>query len=307
MEPLDATPSKRNWLRNSLIVLLKTITYLVVVGLGMYAGMGLVTSLTPDTTLATMAQTDLFDWKMLNIQYLGLSIGVVLSTLLYRYFVDDKPYRSLGLGIDRLSKETLVGIVWAVGILTASFVIVWAMNGVEIVQTEKLGLGLWGYLSWFFLVAIVEEFVFRGYLLQMMTEHLNYTIAIILTSIGFAIIHLGNAHFTWIAFCNLTLGGVFMALLYLKYQSLYAPIGFHWLWNYFQGNILGFGVSGNDVLGVLQISVEGPHWLSGGQFGLEGSIFTCILLGIASIYLWSSSRQQLEAIAWKEEVGPAIA
>jgi len=307
MEPLDVPPNTRNWLRNSLIVLLKTITYLVVVILGMIAGMGTISVLSPDSNLATISQTDFFDWKMLNIQYLGLSFGVVVSTLLYRYFVDDSPYHSLGLGFNKLSKELIIGISWAVGILTVAFFIVWIANGVDILQTEKLGIGLLGYLSFFFLVAIVEEFVFRGYLLQMMTEHLNYTIAILLTSIGFALIHLGNAHFTWIAFCNLTLGGVVMALLYLKYQSLYAPIGFHWLWNYFQGNILGFGVSGNDVLGVLQISVEGPDWLSGGQFGLEGSIFTCILLGITSIYLWSSNRQQLEAIAWKEEVGPAIA
>ena len=81
-----------------------------------------------------------------------------------------------------------------------------------------------------------------------------------------------------------------MALLYFKYQSLYAPIGFHWLWNYFQGNILGFGVSGNDVLSVLQLSVEEPDWLSGGKFGLEGSIFTCILLGVAILFLWKNLR-----------------
>lgn len=307
MESIDTRPPQKNWWKNMLIVLLKTITYLLVVGLGMIAGMGLVTTLSPDSNLAAMSQTDLFDWKMLNIQYIGLSLGVVVSTLLYRYFVDDKKYHSLGLGFNKLGKELIIGITWAVGILAVAFIIVWVFNGVKILQTEKLGIGLLGYLSFFFLVAIVEEFVFRGYLLQMITEHLNYKVAIILTSFGFAVIHLGNAHFTWIAFCNLTLGGVLMALLYLKHQSLYAPIGFHWLWNYFQGNILGFGVSGNDVLGVLQISVERPDWLSGGRFGLEGSIFTCILLGIAIFYLWFSNRQELEAIAWKKEVGPAIA
>ncbi len=307
MESFSTVPPTRNWWKNLLIVLLKTITYLVVVALGMIAGMGLVTTLFANSEYATMAQTDFYNWKALNVQYLGLSIGVVISTLLYRYFVDDKRYDTLGLGVNKLGKEMGVGIVWAIGILAVSFIIIWGLKGVEVLQLGQMGVGLLGYLSFFFLVAIVEEFVFRGYLLQMLTEHLNYTIAILLTSLGFAVIHLTNDHFTWLSFCNLTLGGVLMALLYLKYKSLYAPIGFHWLWNYFQGNILGFGVSGNDVLGVLQISVNEPHWLSGGKFGLEGSIFTCILLAVVIIYLWYSSRQDLEAIAWKKELDPAIA
>lgn len=307
MESTNAVSSKRNVWRNILMVLLKTITYIVVVALGMVAGMGVITTVFPDTNLATMAQSDLFDWKMLNYQYIGLALGVVSSTLLYRYFVDDKKFQSLGLSFNKIGKEGIMGIVWAVGILALSFLIVWGLNGVDIIQTEAIGIGLLGYLSFFFLVAIVEEFVFRGYLLQMMTEHLNYKVAILVTSLGFAIIHLANDHFTWIAFCNLTLGGILMALLYFKYKSLYAPIGFHWLWNYFQGNILGFGVSGNDVMGVLQISIQEPNWLSGGRFGLEGSIFTCLLLGAAIFYLWSTSQQDLEAIAWKEELEPAIA
>ena len=61
------------------------------------------------------------------------------------------------------------------------------------------------------------------------------------------------------------------------------------------------------MLGFLQISVKEPDWLSGGKFGLEGSIFTCILLAIVIIYVWYSSRQDLEAIVWKEELEPAIA
>ncbi len=307
MESISTIPPKRSWWKNLLIVLLKTITYLIVVALAMVAGMGLVTTLFSDSELATMAQTDFYNWKALNVQYIGLGVGVVIATLLYRYFVDDKNYSTLGLGFNRLGKELMVGIVWAIGILAVSFIIIWILKGVEIIEIRQMGIGLLGYLSFFFWVAIVEEFVFRGYLLQMITEHLNYTIAIILTSLGFAVIHLANDHFTWLSFCNLTLGGILMALLYLKYKSLYAPIGFHWLWNYFQGNILGFGVSGNDVLGFLQISVKEPDWLSGGKFGLEGSIFTCILLAIVIIYVWYSSRQDLEAIVWKEELEPAIA
>lgn len=282
---MNDTNSTNNSLgKNILLTVLKTITYLIVVVLGMVAGMGLMTILWQDS-MASMTQSDFFDWRLLNIQYIGLAIGIVPSTLLYRYFVDDKNHHSLGLGGKGLGRGMAMGMNWAVGILLVAFLVVWLLQGVEVLQTKALDKGLLGYFSFFFLVAIVEEFVFRGYLLNMMAEHLTIPLAILLTSLGFALIHLSNDHFTWLSFCNLTLGGALMALLYFKYDSLYAPIGFHWLWNFFQGNILGFGVSGNEVLGLLQIAVKEPNWLSGGQFGLEGSVFTCILLGMAILYL----------------------
>jgi len=298
MEPIQPnTPSKQKSLfANILLVILKIIAYLVVVGCAMYGGLGLISTLLPDTSMGTLVASDFYDWENLNFQYLGLTIGILLGTLTFRYFVDDQGYQSLGLGFANFGTDMIRGIIWAVGILSVAFLGVWAMGSVSILDTQELGISLLGYLSFFLLVAIVEEVVFRGYLLQMVTDHLNYIVGIAISAIGFAIVHLGNDHFTWIAFCNLTLGGVLMSLLYLKYHRLYVPIGFHWLWNYFQGNVLGFGVSGNDVLGVLQIEVGEPEWLSGGYFGLEGSLVTCVLLLLSSLYLFTQLRESEQSI-----------
>lgn len=298
MESVHSRPPKQQksiwW--NILIVVLKTIAYLFVVACSMIGGLGLISSCLPDTSIASMASSDFYDWKNLNLQYLGLSIGIVLSTIAFRYFVDDQNYRSIGLGLKKLGVPSLLGLAWAISLLSCSFGVVWAFGGVSVLGTEKLGMASLGYLSFFLLVAIVEEFVFRGYLLQMLTEHFNYKVGLVITAVGFAIIHLGNDYFTWIAFCNLALGGTLMGLLYLKYNSLYAPIAFHWAWNYFQGNVLGFGVSGNSVLGLLDISIGVPNWLSGGSFGLEGSLITCALLLFAILYVWNSAKTQLDTM-----------
>ena len=293
---MEPTPTKiptnqKSLFGNILLVILKIIAYLVVVGCAMYGGLGLIATLLPDTNMGTLVASDFYDWENLNLQYLGLAIGIVLGTLIFRYFVDDQGYQSLGLGFEHFGRDMLKGIGWAIGILSIAFLCVWSAGSITILETQQLGIPLLGYLSFFLLVAIVEEIVFRGYLLQMVTEHLNYIVGIVVSAIGFALVHLGNDHFTWIAFCNLTIGGVLMSLLYLKYHSLYVPIGFHWLWNYFQGNVLGFGVSGNDVLGILRIEVGEPEWLSGGYFGLEGSVVTCVLLLLSSVYLFSKIQE----------------
>jgi len=217
----------------------------------------------------------------------------LLKTIAYLLVVSCSMVGGLGLIATCMPETSMAS--WAIGLLTLSFALVWSFGGVHIIGSEKLGMASIGYLSFFFLVAIVEEVVFRGYLLQMITDHFNYKIGIAISGIGFAIIHLENDYFTWIAFCNLALGGILMSLLYLKYRSLYAPIAFHWAWNYFQGNILGFDVSGNSVLGLLDIEVGAPNWLSGGNFGLEGSVITCILLFVSILYIWNTSKTQLAA------------
>lgn len=307
IKPSDTPNTKKTIIGNIVLVALKTIAYLFVMVLAIFLGLGLMSSILPETSMAALTSTDFYNWQGLNFQYLGQTIGVVSCTLAFRHFVDKKDYRSMGMSTHQIGKNLGIGIVWAIGILTIAFLSVWLGGGILILGTQKLGIALLGYLSFFLLVAIVEEVICRGYLLQMVTDHLNYKAGIAISALVFTLAHLGNDHFTWIAFCNLSLGGVLMSLLYLKYHSLYVPIGFHWLWNYFQGNILGFGVSGTDVLGVLQIENKGPDWLSGSYFGLEGSLITCLLLALAILYLWTNSKAQLEAIEWKKSLGPAIA
>ncbi len=301
MEPqFESKSTRKILLGNIALVLIKTIAYLVVVVLAIFLGLGLISTLSPERSMASLTSIDYYDWKSLNYLYLGQFTGVLLSTLAFRYFVDKKDYRSLGLSFSHLGSHLVKGITWAVGILSVAFLLVWTSGNIEILGIQDLGIALVGYLSFFLLVALLEELICRGYLQQMVTDHLNYKIGIAFSSLIFTLIHLGNDHFTWIAFCNLTLGGILMSLLYLKYQSLYVPIGFHWLWNYFQGNILGFGVSGTDVLGVLQLKVDGPDWLTGGYFGLEGSLITCFLLAIAIFILWINSKEQLDLIAMEK-------
>jgi len=255
MEPeLNPINPRKILLGNIALVIIKSIAYLVVVLLAIVLGLGLISTILPDTS---------------GFDQLGLYLGT--------------------------------GIVWAIGILSLAFLLIWANGNIQILGIQDLGIALVGYLSFFLLVAIVEEVICRGYLLQMVTDHLNYQVGIAVSAIVFTLAHLANDHFTWIAFCNLTLGGILMSLLYLKYQSLYVPIGFHWLWNYFQGNILGFGVSGTDVLGLLQINIEGPDWITGGYFGLEGSLLTGLLLAIAIYLLWINTKDQLALIAMEKK------
>lgn len=69
----------------------------------------------------------------------------------------------------------------------------------------------------------------------------------------------------------------------MKSGNVWMPIGFHITWNYFQGYVLGFQVSGNDVMGIYQLDNIGNSFFNGGTFGPEGGIIVTVILIITFI------------------------
>jgi len=125
--------------------------------------------------------------------------------------------------------------------------------------------------------AIHEEVVFRGYVFQKMRLW-NRPGAIISSSVVFAALHSGNEGITAIAIANLLFAGVFLALAYERYRRLWFPIGIHLGWNVVSGPILAFPVSGFvPSASLLRVTGGGPAWLTGGRFGLEGSVAAAVV------------------------------
>jgi len=133
--------------------------------------------------------------------------------------------------------------------------------------------------------ALHEELAFRGYIYQKLRTWSRGG-AIAVTSCVFAALHGGNWGVTPIAMANLLLAGVLLALAYERTRHLWLPIGVHLGWNVVSGPILGYGVSGY-VAGssVLITRAAGPPWMTGGAFGIEGSVCTLAveLLGIIAL------------------------
>lgn len=127
-------------------------------------------------------------------------------------------------------------------------------------------------------VAFVEETVYRGYILTELTKSMGKWPGIVTSSLVFSLLHIFNDSFSLIPFFNLFLGGIFLSIIYLHYKNLWLIIGLHFGWNFTQGVILGFNVSGFESTGILSWENIGEQHWTGGHFGLEGSIITLILL-----------------------------
>ncbi|MEM1123382.1 MAG: CPBP family intramembrane glutamic endopeptidase, partial [Bacteroidota bacterium] len=206
---------------------------------------------------------------------------------------------TIGWQWKNVGKELLRGGLWAVSLQTIAFVLLLILGMLSVTIGKFDGLELAGFLFFFLLVSINEELIFRGYLTSLLTHTLHFLPAIIVSSLLFAAVHIGNVDFTWMGFGSIFFGGYLLGLLYVKYQNIYLPIGMHWFWNYYHGNVLGFDVSGHQVPAFLQLQMNGPQWVTGGEFGLEGSIITVILLMIVSVYLtwfWYADLQRMRDV-----------
>ncbi|MDX6710374.1 MAG: protease family protein [Blastocatellia bacterium] len=144
----------------------------------------------------------------------------------------------------------------------------------------------------FLLFGAAEEALFRGYPLQTMVRARLAWVSIILTAGFFANAHLENpnvvAGFT---FVNTALAGVWLAVAYLRTRSLWLPLGLHWSWNWTMGAVLGLPVSGISRITpqpLLRAAESGPHWLTGGSYGIEGGAACTVALIISTAWLWKT-------------------
>ena len=150
---------------------------------------------------------------------------------------------------------------------------------------EKLGFDAKAQLSafcMFFGVAVGEEVLFRGVVYKWIDKRWGMTVALIVSALIFGAIHIGNDNATWWSALAIAIeAGLLLGAAYKYFGTLWLPIGIHWAWNYTQGNIFGFAVSGNDAGNTLfKMHPQGADILTGGAFGAEASIIS-ILLGAA--------------------------
>ena len=155
-------------------------------------------------------------------------------------------------------------------------------------------------LAGWVLLGVHEELVFRGYQLTNMAQGLNFSrlgpswavvLAVILSSSLFGLFHVANPNASVLSTVNLALwGGLLLGLGYVLTGRLALPLGLHIAWNFFEGNVFGFPVSGWTTLGATFLSIEqsGPPLFTGGAFGPEAGLLTIAASGVGSlmIMLW---------------------
>lgn len=174
--------------------------------------------------------------------------------------------------------ESFTGFLLGTYLVCFGALIIYFADGIEWIETGFAPGDIFLGLVIMILVAAAEEFIFRGLILRKLLHTLNKWLALIISAVLFAAVHMANTDITPLGIFNVFLGGMVFGISYMHSRSLPLVIFFHFAWNFFQGPILGFPVSGLPFESLFKLEVSTPTLINGGNFGFEGSIVCSILL-----------------------------
>ena len=189
---------------------------------------------------------------------------------------------SLGFLIGLVMMSIIVLILLLFGYITVE------KNPIQPVGVSAISSVLVILFGWI-IQGATEEIVTRGWLLNVLSTKYNIGVGLLISSTLFGLMHLTNPNVNYIAVINIILVGLFYGLYVIKTNDLWAVCGMHSAWNFAQGNIFGFEVSGLDVSvgSLIDLNLVGNNVITGGAFGPEaGIIATFILLVSIGILLF---------------------
>lgn len=232
----------------------------------------------------------------------GLSLVTILTaTWLMTRFLDQRRFRTIGLGFNHILKYFItgsaIGLLWLGGSLGIALVFGWGsiLQPIGFMWSVFLGAAI----SMFFNV-IAQELLLCGFIFQTIRRESNVLAALIVSSILFAGYHAGAYHGEWLPAVNVFAAGFLFCLAYYITGSLWFPIFIHYTWDVLIGPLLGLSESGISDLGARwkMFVVDGPTLFIGGKFGLEGGLIvtaTVIVIIVLMFKMKSLNTKEFQA------------
>ncbi len=246
--------------------------------------------------------------------FLTNTLGLATALVIAARVGDRRPLADYGFHLGRTWwRQAALGVGLGVALMGGIFAVTWAAGWARVEAFAVADRATWAALGrWavaFALVAWYEETFVRGYLLRNLAEGLNVgplgptsglLSAWVISSALFGLLHLGNPHATWVSTANLVLAGLLLGLGYLLTGELALPIGLHFAWNFMEGPVLGFPVSGLQTTPtpLVRATYTGPDLWLGGTFGPEAGLLGLLttFLGMICLVIWAQRRGQTLAL-----------
>ncbi|ANO37019.1 CPBP family intramembrane glutamic endopeptidase [Streptococcus pneumoniae] len=243
------------------------------------------------TYLQTLHQSLTDKTSDIHLIFELLSFGfIILTVFRWTRKVEKRPIRTLGFYKENFLSALFkgYGLGLSLFILALAGLVVLGQYQFDSIHLDTYSLAFTLFtIPFWILQGTAEELVTRAWLIPQLAKRTNLKVAIIISSSLFTLLHLGNSGITFLSAIDLFLFGVAMSLYLLKTDTIWGIGGIHGAWNFAQGNLFGVLVSGQSSgTSIMKFTPQGNQdWLSGGSFGIEGSIVSSIILFLLIVYL----------------------
>jgi membrane protease YdiL (CAAX protease family) len=204
---------------------------------------------------------------------------------LFRTRLDRKSFASLGFARQHTERLLAAGSLTATAIVCLSTLLLLAGGYIRFWGVDFSFAPFAMALMSMALIAFGEEIFFRGYVLSNLKCEMPPWAAILLSAGLFTLAHTQNPGITLLPLLSVFTAGLLLGIIYLATSSMWACMAFHFAWNLLIGPVLGYQVSGLQVESIFQMEPNGPAWITGSDFGLEGSALTTLLNLAAGAFL----------------------
>jgi len=234
------------------------------------------------------------DEKMLLIGIIVAILSIGTYIFLFRYY---EKRNITELSTKGLGKNLSMGIGLGVLLQALTILVIYLNKGFTVISVNSI-LFILPSLTMAFTSAIFEEILFRGIIFRITEEKLGSYWALLISAIIFGAMHLANPHSTFLAALGLAIqAGLLLGAAYIFSRNLWFPIAIHFAWNFTQSGIFGVSTSGSNIgKSLLTTKIGGATWVTGGQFGPEGSIQATLFCLVATIVLILLSHKQHKII-----------
>lgn len=201
-------------------------------------------------------------------------------------FIEKRQFSSIGFNKNNWSKKYSLGFIIGILMMCAVVLILFIFGFVSLENnpTQPIGIsalsGVLIILIGWIIQGATEEIVTRGWLMNILGARYNIGIGLFISSTLFGLLHLTNPNVSFIAVINIVLVGIFYGLYVIKTNDLWTVCGMHSAWNFAQGNLFGFEVSGInvEVSSLIDLNLVGNRFISGGIFGPEAGLSATVVL-----------------------------
>ena len=209
--------------------------------------------------------------------------------------IEKRSFSSIGFNKNNWLKKYSLGFLIGLAMMSIIVLILFPFGYITVEKNPIQPVGISAIASVLVILfgwiiqGATEEIVTRGWLLNVLSTKYNIGVGLLISSTLFGLMHLTNPNVNYIAVINIILVGLFYGLYVIKTNDLWAVCGMHSAWNFAQGNIFGFKVSGLDVSvgSLIDLNLVGSDFVTGGIFGPEAGITaTFILLASIGILLF---------------------
>lgn len=243
------------------------------------------------TTIAPLLRLTLSAQVLNTIVSCTQQLIIILIVLTLWKLIDKKSLTELGLpNIKNHKKAFIYGLLGGAISLTSVSIILLCIDSVALtnsIVSPSFSLPIITSLIMYIFVGFNEEIVFRGYFLSVLKQCSNKYVPYVASAVLFSLAHSMNPGISILAYINLFLFGIFLSYVIYKTKNLWFGIGFHITWNFFEGNVWGFLVSGgNDSNSIYTLKVLNDNIINGGTFGPEGGLTVTVVLIVSMLIIY---------------------